>query len=154
MTTRHPIYFEEIESNDTWARDHGPITIFSEQKLELLDFVFNGWGQKFGATLDNQITKKLVEKRWPNAQVRSLDFVLEGGAIESDGQGILLTTSECLLSKFRNSHMGKSEVTEYITEVFGLKKILWLDYGFLEGDDTDSHIDTLARFVVRIRLLM
>ena len=74
-----------------------------------------------------------------------MGFTLEGGAIESDGNGLMLTTSECLLSPNRNGDLSKEEIEHYISSQFGLKKILWLDYGFLEGDDTDSHIDTLAR---------
>jgi agmatine deiminase len=141
----HPIYFVEIASNDTWARDHGTITILRDEKPVLLDFIFNGWGQKFEAGLDNKITPILTEKMLQPLELQSLDFVLEGGAIESDGEGTLLTTSECLLSKYRNPNMSKAQITDYLIEVFGLKKVLWLDHGYLAGDDTDSHIDTLAR---------
>ena len=144
-TTKFSIYFVEIPSDDTWARDHAAITILENEKPVLLDFIFNGWGQKFKATLDNQITQNLAKSIFDELTIKTLDFVLEGGAIESDGEGTLLTTTECLLSKFRNPTMNKDKIDIYLKEILGLKKILWLDHGFLAGDDTDSHIDTLAR---------
>ncbi|MCW3806663.1 agmatine deiminase family protein [Plebeiibacterium marinum] len=143
--TKYPIYYVEIESNDTWARDHGAITVFKDGEPELLDFTFNGWGQKFEAGLDNCISEKMAGGVLSPNKVKSFDFVLEGGAIESDGNGTLLTTSECLLSEFRNPTYTKEEIESFLMEVFGLRKVLWLDHGFLAGDDTDSHIDTLAR---------
>lgn len=143
--TKYPIQFVEIASNDTWARDHGAITVLHDDKPVLLDFVFNGWGKKFEAGLDNLITPQLAKAVLKETKVQSMDFVLEGGAIESDGQGTLLTTSECLLSPFRNPHMDKAQINQFLIDTFGLEKVLWLDHGYLSGDDTDSHIDTLAR---------
>lgn len=145
-STLFPIRFIEIASNDTWARDHGAITVFENDKPVLLDFIFNGWGQKFESTLDNQISQQLVQRILPKTEVRSIDFVLEGGSIESDGAGTLLTTSECLLSKFRNPSYSKNQIEAFLKQTFGLQKVLWLDHGYLAGDDTDAHIDTLARF--------
>lgn len=135
-------------SNDIWVRDHGPLTtINAEQKPLLLDFIFNGWGEKYPAENDNLITFSLhAQHAFGNAKLRSLDMVLEGGAIEVDGQGILLTTSKCLLSPSRNPTKSKDEIAHALKEWLGIKKILWLDHGYLAGDDTDSHIDTLARF--------
>jgi agmatine deiminase len=141
------ISYVEIPTNDTWARDHGGISIFDNGKNVVCDFRFNGWGNKFDADLDNSITRKLVELGvlgdvdYKNC----LDFVLEGGSIESDGEGTLLTTSQCLLSKHRNSG-SKEEIELRLKNYFGLKQILWISHGYLAGDDTDSHIDTLARF--------
>ena len=113
----------------------------------LLDFTFNGWGEKFEARLDNQITRRAVEAGALKGQYKDcLNFVLEGGSIESDGAGTLLTTSECLLSPHRNSPMNRVDIEEYLCRVFHLQRVLWLDHGYLSGDDTDSHIDTLARF--------
>lgn len=143
--TKYTIRFVEIASNDTWARDHGAITVLHDDKPVLLDFVFNGWGKKFEAGLDNLISPQLAKSVLKETKVQFMDFVLEGGAIESDGQGTLLTTSECLLSPFRNPHLNKAQIGEFLIETFGLKKILWLNHGYLAGDDTDSHIDTLAR---------
>lgn len=136
----------EAPSNDTWARDHGGITIEENGQPVILDFVFNGWGLKFAADLDNLITRHLYNKGVFKAPLHHGGIVLEGGALESDGQGTLLTTSECLLSPNRNPHLSKAEVEVYLKNCFGLKQILWLDHGYLAGDDTDSHIDTLARF--------
>ncbi len=145
--TSFPIHFVVVESNDTWARDHGAITIMQNGKPTLLDFTFNGWGQKFESKLDNQITLSLVAKGvFGQTKHEQVNFVLEGGAVESDGLGTLLTTSECLLSPMRNPHLSKSEIEDYLKAKLGLHRILWLDHGYLAGDDTDSHIDTLARF--------
>lgn len=144
-STKYPIQFIEIASNDTWARDHGAITVLHNDKPILLDFIFNGWGKKFEAGLDNLITPQLAKAVLKKTKVQSINFVLEGGAIESDGQGTLLTTSECLLSPSRNPEMNKAQIDEFLMDTFGLEKVLWLDHGYLSGDDTDSHIDTLAR---------
>ncbi|MFT3993538.1 MAG: agmatine deiminase family protein [Dysgonomonas sp.] len=139
----------ELPTNDTWARDHGGISILRNGKREILDFTFNGWGLKFASNYDNQITRGLFANKVFNTLtelVNKKDFVLEGGAIESDGKGTLLTTSECLLSPNRNSYLTKEQIESYLKETFGLNRVLWLDHGYLAGDDTDSHIDTLARF--------
>lgn len=141
------IHFVHVESNDTWARDHGGITVIENGNAIIQDYIFNGWGNKFDARLDNQITKKFVQKRiLENCELKSFDFVLEGGSIESDGFGTILTTSECLLSKERNDQFSKQEIEEILKENLGAERILWLNHGFLAGDDTDSHVDTLARF--------
>lgn len=141
------VRFLECETNDTWARDHGAMTMLSEDGPALLDFKFNGWGLKFAADKDNLITRKAVEAGLLHGRYTNrLGFVLEGGSIESDGMGTLLTTSECLLSPNRNGQMNKVEIEEYLRSTFHADYIFWLDHGFLSGDDTDSHIDTLARF--------
>jgi len=143
------IIFREMETNDTWARDHGPISVFAHSRPFICDFTFNGWGMKFAANFDNQITQKLFASQTfsPEVQYQNMmHCVLEGGSIESDGCGTILTTSECLLSKNRNEYKDKNEIGEYLQMIFGAKQILWLDHGYLAGDDTDSHIDTLARF--------
>lgn len=145
--TDHIIY-KECATNDTWARDHGFLTITSSDGAELLDFRFNGWGGKFEARLDNAINKQLVEGKCPvlkGKYVDYLDFELEGGSIETDGLGTLLTTSECLLNPNRNAHLSKEHKEALLKERLGVERVLWLDHGYLAGDDTDSHIDTLAR---------
>lgn len=141
------VTFVELPTNDTWSRDHGGITVFEDDKTVIYDFTFNGWGMKFAANHDNQITRQLFEKAVFDNETEyrnHLDFVLEGGSIESDGQGTLLTTAECLLSENRNNR-SKEEVDAILKKLFGLKQILWLHHGYLAGDDTDSHVDTLAR---------
>ena len=140
------VRFMECETNDTWARDHGAITMLDSEGTSFLDFMFNGWGLKFASDKDNLITRQAVESGFLNGRyVNRLGFVLEGGSIESDGLGTLLTTSECLLSPNRNGQMSRDEIEEYLCSVFHLKQVLWLDHGYLAGDDTDSHVDTLAR---------
>lgn len=138
--------FVEIPSNDTWARDHGGITIEEDGRPVVLDFVFNGWGLKFPADKDNLIIRHLYDQGVFAAEIRHGGIVLEGGALEADGQGTLLTTTECMLSPNRNPHMNQAEIEEHLKNCFGLQRVLWLNHGHLAGDDTDSHIDTLARF--------
>ncbi|MCF6218577.1 MAG: agmatine deiminase family protein [Gammaproteobacteria bacterium] len=136
-----------VDSNDSWARDHGPITILDAGKPTLLDFTFNAWGGKFTAKLDNQITTHLhAAGAFGHTPLKRVEMVLEGGAIESDGCGTLLTSSHCLLSPTRNPNMDKASIEQQLCQLFGLSRVLWLDDGYLAGDDTDSHIDTLARF--------
>ena len=141
------VCFLKCETNDTWARDHGAITLLDAVGPSLLDFKFNGWGLKYASDKDNQITRQAVEAGVLKGNyVNCLNFVLEGGSFESDGMGTLLTTSECLLSPNRNGQMNQVEIEDYLRSVFHLERVLWLDHGYLAGDDTDSHIDTLARF--------
>lgn len=140
------LVFAEAPSNDTWARDHGGIGIEAGGKALLLDFVFNGWGLKFAADQDNRITRRLYDAGVFKAEIQHGGLVLEGGGIESDGQGTLMTTEECLLSPNRNPHLTQEEIEARLKSVFGLERVLWLRHGYLAGDDTDSHIDTLARF--------
>ncbi|CAK7034358.1 MAG: Agmatine deiminase [Parabacteroides sp.] len=143
------VLFREMETNDTWARDHGGISVFDEGVPCVYDFVFNGWGMKFAANYDNLITRNLFAQSTFSGSVLPVNmqpFVLEGGSIESDGKGTLLTTVECLASVNRNEYLQKEELENYLKEVFGFERILWLENGYLAGDDTDSHVDTLARF--------
>ena len=137
---------QPVRSNDVWARDHGPITVFRDGRPIHLDFVFNGWGGKFEAGLDNQITRQLAQQGVWDAPVETLDFVLEGGGIESDGLGTLLTTERCLLAPTRNPQFSKAQIELKLKDWFGVQRVLWLKHGDLLGDDTDGHIDTIARF--------
>lgn len=140
------ISFAEMSTNDTWARDHAGITVFEEGKAVVYDFTFNGWGMKFAANHDNLITRNLyMAGLFGDFSHRNcFGFILEGGSIESDGEGTVLTTSECLLSDNRN-HLSEDDIEDQLKEYFGLKQVLWLNHGYLAGDDTDSHVDTLAR---------
>jgi agmatine deiminase len=148
FTNKKNLSFVKIDSNDTWSRDFGGITVEDNNSLIVLDFQFNAWGKKFSYKLDNQITNKLKLKGLLSAyQHKPIPFVLEGGAIESNGEGIILTTTKCLMEENRNPILTQNEIENKLVEYLGAKKILWLNSGYLEGDDTDSHIDTLARFV-------
>ena len=168
---REPLLIvDDIPHNDTWARDHGFITVeqttirdttlCSEENNEqpkaliLMDFGFNGWGEKFEATLDNQINKRLYEQRLVKGIYEDhLDFVLEGGSIESDGKGTVFTTECCLMAPHRNQPLTKEEIEERLKEWLGAERIVWLQHGSLIGDDTDGHIDTLVRICPNDTLL-
>ena len=140
--------FIEIPTNDTWIRDYGYLSIKEDEQIKLLDFTFDGWGGKFEASLDNSVNTILHRKGYMGiTALESIDFVLEGGSIESDGEGTILTTTECLCNPNRNGGLSKQEIEEKLHTYLGAKRVLWLDHGYLAGDDTDSHIDTLARFV-------
>ncbi len=137
----------EIPYNDTWTRDYGPLTVIREERLRTLDFGFNGWGLKFAADKDNLVNLRLRERYviMPETYRNERDFELEGGSVDTDGEGTVLTTSRCLCSPNRNGGKSKEELNRILHDRLGADHILWLDYGALEGDDTDSHIDTLAR---------
>ncbi len=134
-------------TNDTWARDFGPITVMKNGNYHVYDFHFNGWGLKFAACYDNLITMRMKEMGLITVPVSNYQgFVLEGGGIESDGKGTIMTTAHCQLSGNRNPWLSETEVKDRLLNMFGAKQVLWLRHGYLAGDDTDSHIDTLARF--------
>ncbi len=134
-------------SNDTWARDHGPITVQCRDELTLLDFGFNGWGGKYAHDLDNAITPALYRQGvFGQSPMQAVDLILEGGAIEVDGCGTLLATERCLLAPTRNPGVAREQLEKKLSGLLGLNRFLWLQHGYLAGDDTDSHIDTLARF--------
>lgn len=135
-------------TNDTWTRDYGPVvTTTGPDDWQINDFKFNGWGLKFAADRDNLVTGLMCRNGAFMAEyVNRLGFVLEGGSIESDGNGTIMTTTRCLLSPNRNGNMNQKEIEESLKTYLGAHRVLWVDHGALEGDDTDSHIDTLARF--------
>ncbi|NJB85549.1 agmatine deiminase [Lewinella marina] len=134
-------------TDDSWIRDSGPITVVAESDPTLLDFTFNGWGGKFDARRDNELPRIIHEELYPRAAYARVPLVLEGGAIESDGRGTILTTSRCLLSTGRNDYRDKAEAEAMLRDHLGAERIIWLDYGELLGDDTDAHVDTVARFL-------
>lgn len=150
---RDRIFYVECPTDDTWARDHAFLTVLSDAGSELMDFRFDGWGGKFEADRDNAINRSLFDAGiLRGVYVSALDFELEGGAVESDGAGTLLTTAACLLNPNRR-RAGDAvptpscdEVERLLRERLGVERILWLEHGYLAGDDTDSHVDTLARF--------
>ena len=142
-------------NNDTWARDHGFITLIDDEgHARLLDFCFNGWGQKFESELDNAINRRIYDEgKVKGEYVDCLDFVLEGGSIESDGKGTIFTTSCCLLAPHRNQPMTREEIEARLKQDLCAERVLWIDYGHLTGDDTDGHIDTLVRIAPNDTLL-
>lgn len=149
-----------VPTNDTWARDFGAITCAldstrSAQTPEsstpesnlVLNFSFNGWGLKYPANFDNQITPNLHTLGAITGVLESHALVLEGGSIDSDGAGSILTTTACLLEPNRNPTLTKLELESSLREILGVDRVLWLEHGYLRGDDTDSHVDMLARFI-------
>ncbi|MFK3872680.1 agmatine deiminase family protein [Pseudoalteromonas rhizosphaerae] len=144
------VHFVVTPCNDTWARDHGPLTcaaVADNSQLKIVDFTFNGWGNKFTSELDNKINAVLVKQLADTRnQYQALDLVLEGGGVEIDQHGVLLTTSECLLNPNRNPNLTQQDIELCLREQLGATDFLWVDHGYLAGDDTDSHIDTLVRF--------
>ena len=147
---RNHIVTAVVPSDDTWARDHGPLTVLQQGQPRLLDFCFNGWGNKYPAQADNAITSRLAEQGcFGDIPVEPVDLVLEGGSIDSDGTGSLLTTRACLLHPQRNPRLSTERLTQQLCRRLGAQRLLWLQHGALEGDDTDGHIDMLARFTDR-----
>ena len=139
------VRFVELPYDDTWLRDSGPITLVSAQGFQLTDFRFTGWGGKFGAEQDDALVAGLVTAGvfGPAAHER-VDWALEGGGIESDGGTTVLTTWRCLHQ--RHPEQSREAMDAILRERLHARRVLWLDHGYLEGDDTDAHIDTLARF--------
>ncbi|CAM3551318.1 agmatine deiminase family protein [Halomonas lysinitropha] len=133
-------------ANDTWARDHGAIGVARDGGLVLLDYTFTGWGGKFEAARDNTLTRRLADNGTFACAVEARDLVLEGGAIDTDGEGTLLTTEACLLNPNRNPDLDRTALEARLKADLGITRVLWLANGHLEGDDTDSHVDTLVRF--------
>ena len=147
FNTTNNIYFVKQETNDTWSRDNSVITVLKNGKIHLLDFIFNGWGNKFDASLDNTLSNRLSKTNfYASSTMEQVNLVLEGGSIESDGSGTLLTTTKCLLNKNRNPKLEKKDIENSLKHNLNIDKILWLSSGEIEGDDTDAHIDTIARF--------
>ena len=140
-------YLLPCPTDDTWARDHGFITLTDDEgHHRLLDYRFNGWGEKFPADNDNAINRKMFEAGIVEGEYKDcLDFVLEGGSIESDGKGTIFTTTGCLLAPHRNQPLKKSKIEQRLMQDLGASRVIWIDHGQLTGDDTDGHIDTLVR---------
>ena len=136
----------EIETNDTWIRDFGGISIYEDDKLKILNFKFNAWGEKFEYNLDNKVNHKLKNLGIFN-NLKDMNFVLEGGSIDSNGDKVMLTTAKCIFNKNRNPTLSKKQITDKFKKLFGLRDLIILKHGALIGDDTDAHIDTLARFI-------
>jgi len=135
----------EIDYDDTWLRDSGPITLCGADGFVLADFRFTGWGGKFEGSRDDRLVEGLLARGlFVRASHRRIDWALEGGAIESDGAGTVLTTWRCLHQ--RHPTQSREHMEEALRDGLAASRVSWLEHGYLEGDDTDAHIDTLARF--------
>lgn len=133
--------------NDTWVRDTAFLTVENDGEIQLLNFRFNGWGNKYPHQEDNALNHKLLSHApFAGHKHKDIDFILEGGSIESDGAGTLLTTRQCLLNPNRNTGFSQADIENQLRQHLGAERVLWLDQDSLAGDDTDAHIDTLARF--------
>lgn len=139
------VRFVVADYDDTWLRDSGPITLVAADRFRLSDFRFTGWGGKFSASRDDRLVGALFERGlFRNAELCALNFALEGGAIDCDGAGTLLTTFRCLQQ--RHPTLDRSALQQALAGFFAADRVLILESGELQGDDTDAHIDTLARF--------
>ncbi len=148
------IIFRQCSNNDTWARDVAPITLLpvaenlkTNMLPHLLDFCFNGWGEKFKSDKDNRINRQLYFMETFNGVLENhKDFVLEGGSIESDGKHTLFTTTLCLNAPHRNQPLAQEDIEKRLLEIFpDMHRVVWIEHGELQGDDTDGHIDTIFR---------
>ncbi len=139
------LFFVEYTTDDTWARDCSALSVEVDGKLQLLDFTFNGWGKKFEASKDNAMSHILSQHY--SAPLERIDFILEGGGVESNGEGLLLSTAKCIFNTNRNNTLSRLQIIEKLKQYLGATEVLYLNHGYLAGDDTDSHIDTLARFI-------
>jgi len=136
-----------VPTNDIWIRDYGSMSVSGDSQPQLLDFTFDGWGGKYEATRDNQVSRYLFDAGVFNVpELSGSSLILEGGSLDTDGLGTLLTTTRCLLDSGRNPGMDKVALEACLRECFGIERTLWLDHGVLSGDDTDGHVDMLARF--------
>ncbi len=151
FTTYENLFFVEYKTDDTWARDISALCVENRGKVELLNFTFNAWGDKFEASKDNAMNIN-ISKHY-SKKMKTIDFILEGGGVESNGVDTILTTSACLLNKNRNPELNSIDITQKLNELFGSTEVLYLKHGYLAGDDTDSHIDTLARFIDRDKII-
>ena len=148
------IIFRQMEFNDTWTRDYGPITLCSHHQTRgffvpnhMLDFKFNGWGEKFKAALDDAVNVRLYYSGiFYGALENHSDFVFEGGAIDTDGQGTIFLTRHSQTAPHRNQPLTETEIDSRLRSIFDFAdRIVWIEHGELIGDDTDGHIDTLVR---------
>jgi agmatine/peptidylarginine deiminase len=141
------VIFAQAMSNDTWTRDQGPITVIRDGAPLLLDFRFNGWGGRFPADKDDRINATLhAAGAFGDVPLESSPMVLEGGAIETDGRGTLLAVTRTLVDARRNPGWSRGRIQGELERQLGAHRFLWLEHGRLRGDDTDGHVDTLARF--------
>ena len=141
------IHFIHADVNDIWVRDTVFLTVENDQSPVLLNFRFNGWGEKYSHDLDNALNHKLLKQPlFKDVTAIDVDLILEGGSVESVGLSTIMTTRQCLLNTNRNKELSQQDIEQQLHQHFGATRVLWIDQPNLSGDDTDAHIDTLARF--------
>lgn len=137
----------KVPYDDTWIRDYGPLSVRRNGAAALVKFTFNGWGGKYPSTRDNRVVFELQSRGvFGEVPLGVEDWVLEGGSVDCDGRGTILTTARCLLSARRNPGATRARVAAVLKRSLGVQRVLWLDHGAIPGDDTDGHVDILARF--------
>lgn len=150
LETVHPIRVVEVSNNDAWCRDTGPTFVTNGKEVRGIDWTFNAWGGLNGGLyfpwdLDDQVAQKVLNiEGLP--RYRTEGFVLEGGAIHTDGEGTLLTTAECLLNPNRNPDLTKAQIEQQLSDYLGIDKVIWLEEGIF-NDETDGHVDNMCCFV-------
>ena len=146
------IFFHQFPTNDAWCRDHGPAFLLNREdpsRRAIVNWNHNAWGGKYPYELDTQIPlhiHQFLSQTDPNLELFQPGIVMEGGSIEVNGCGDLLTTTSCLLNPNRNPHLNQSQIEEYLRDYYGVDNIIWLGDGIM-GDDTDGHVDDLSRFI-------
>lgn len=143
----HNVFLHQFKTNDAWCRDHGPAFLIDESGkcAAMVNWRYNAWGGKYPAELDNEIPR-LIHSVYPELQLLDADIVMEGGSIDVNGVGDLLTTTSCLLNPNRNPQLNQSQIEQYLCKYYGVQNVIWLGDGIM-GDDTDGHVDDLSRFV-------
>ena len=143
----HNVFLHQFKTNDAWCRDHGPAFLVDESGkcAAMVNWRYNAWGGKYPAELDNEIPR-LIHSVYPELQLLDADIVMEGGSIDVNGVGDLLTTTSCLLNPNRNPQLNQSQIEQYLCKYYGVQNVIWLGDGIM-GDDTDGHVDDLSRFV-------
>lgn len=141
------VFFYFHPTNDAWCRDHGPAFVINPKTGEkaIVDWGYNAWGDKYPPYDLDDVVPTLIGKEL-GLKVFYPNIVMEGGSVEFNGAGTILTTTACLLNKNRNPHLSQSEIEKYLLEFYGQEQVLWLGEGIV-GDDTDGHIDDITRFV-------
>lgn len=139
--------FVHVAYDDIWVRDTAPLSVGHEGDYRFLNFRFNAWGGKYDCSKDQMLAEAVhATGVLGDIPLEAIDFVLEGGSIETEGEGTLMTTSYCLLNPNRNPGHDQTAIEQILKRQFAVERILWIDHGKAEGDDTDAHIDTLVRF--------
>jgi len=146
------IHFHYIKTNESWCRDHGPAFLIKGKKTAIVDWVFNAWGGKYPPYEDDDAvpTRIAEELKLP---VFYPKVIMEGGSVDFNGVGTVLTTTDCLLNKNRNPNLSKSRIERYLKDYYGQRHVCWLTGG-IAGDDTDGHVDDLARFISPTRIVV
>lgn len=138
------VFFHSFKTNDAWIRDHGPAFVLNGKEKAIVNWNYNAWGGKYPAELDNLIPEQIAD--YLDLSSFEPGIVMEGGSVDFNGVGDLLTTEACLLNENRNPELSREEIEDKLREFYGVGNILWLKDG-IDGDDTDGHVDDLTRFV-------